>query len=112
MQRTNPRANAYHTGRTAQVLKQYIPIILDPEAARFADRRKAALAGYLRGELTNRELECMQLYFVEGYSMETISKLLAISVSAISRNIKRGRERIQRVLGLGGELLGQDFIFS
>lgn len=112
MPQSNSRTNTYHTSQTAQLLKRYLPIIRDPEAARFADRRKAALACYLRSELTGRELECLQLYFVEGYSLEAISSLLSISASTISRNIKRGRERIERVLRLGSELLGQDFILS
>jgi RNA polymerase sigma factor (sigma-70 family) len=107
---TNP--DLHHTDAGAQLLRQYLPIIHDPEAARFADRRKAALAAYLRQEVTERELECLLLYFVEGYSLQRISTLLSISPSSVSRNMNRGRERIEHVLSLGAELLGQDFIRS
>ncbi|MCC8064441.1 MAG: hypothetical protein LIO70_05070 [Clostridiales bacterium] len=110
MNQTRQRPDVHHSGRDARLLAYYIPLILDPEAARLADRRKAALAGYLRQELTERELDCLRLYFVEGLSLEAISGLLHIGCSTISRNIARGRARIDRVLSLGSELLGQDFI--
>ncbi|MCD8340832.1 MAG: hypothetical protein LUC87_01600 [Clostridiales bacterium] len=110
MKHTSQRPDVHHSGQDARLLAYYIPLILDPEAARLADRRKAALAGYLRQELTERELDCLRLYFVEGLSLEAISRLLHVARSTISRNIARGRARIDRVLCLGGELLGQDFI--
>ncbi|MCD8161718.1 MAG: hypothetical protein LUE61_11320 [Clostridiales bacterium] len=110
MKQTKQRPDVRHNGRDARLLANYIPLILDPEAARLADRRKAALAGFLRQELTERELDCLRLYFVEGLSLEAISGLLRVDASTVSRNIARGRARIDRVLCLGGELLGQDFI--
>ena len=53
-----------------------------------------------------REAECLELYFVQGYNYEQISQTLHINVSTICRNIHRGEEKMNRVLNFARELLG------
>lgn len=108
--RTSIRTNCYHSDRRANLLRAWLPLIRDGERAALAGRRRAALADFLRSDLTGRELECLQLYFEEGYALSDISALLAISPATVSRNMARGWQRVERVLGLGEALLGQDFL--
>ena len=60
----------------------------------------------MRLDVTQREAECLELYFVQGYNYEQISQTLHINVSTICRNIHRGEEKMNRVLNFARELLG------
>lgn len=107
--RTNIRANVHHTSHRARLLCAYLPLIRDPERAALAGRQRSVFAAYLREELTERELECLRLYFEEGYALSDIARLLSISPATVSRNMSRGWQRMERVFHLGEGLLGQDF---
>ena len=49
-------------------------------------------------ELTARQAELLHLYYDLGLSMPRIAEQLGISKSAVSRTLKRGRERLKRYL--------------
>lgn len=49
-------------------------------------------------ELTARQAELLHLYYDLGLSMPQIAGQLGISKSAVSRTLKRGRERLKRYL--------------
>ncbi len=56
-------------------------------------------------ELTEKQWEAMRLYYVEGIKMTDIAKMLGVSPSTISRNIKRGREKLKKCLRYGAKEL-------
>jgi DNA-directed RNA polymerase specialized sigma24 family protein len=60
----------------------------------------------MRQDVTYREAECLELYFVQGYTYEQISQSLHINVSTICRNIQRGEQKMNRVLNFARELMG------
>lgn len=60
----------------------------------------------MRKQVTYREAESLELYFVQGYNYKQISQALHIDASTICRNIRRGEEKMNRVLNFARELMG------
>lgn len=59
----------------------------------------------IREELTEKEWQAMQMYYVEQIKMVDISASLGVNVSTVSRNIKRGREKLKKCLKYGAKEL-------
>ena len=57
------------------------------------------LPGVIRGELTQRQQDCLRLYYFEGMKMHQIAAELGVQTPAVSRHLKRARNRLQNVLG-------------
>lgn len=53
----------------------------------------------IAGELTQRQQDCLRLYYFEGMKMYQIAQALGIQTPAVSRHLKRARNRLQNVLG-------------
>lgn len=88
----------------------YIQAILDPEREFMLRRVQRVLVRAMRQEVTRRECECLELYYVQGYNYEQISAQLHINISTISRNIRRGEEKMNWVLRFAREILGEDAV--
>lgn len=57
-----------------------------------------ALKKAARGELTDRQKECVALYYARGFSQAETAERLGIAVSTVSRHLKKARARLRRVL--------------
>lgn len=67
---------------------------------------KRNLTMALRQEVTQRQLECIRLYYAEGLNMGQIGRRLGVDRSTVSRNLKRGESNLRRCLRFGAaELL-------
>ena len=73
-----------------------------------SDTRKRLLRNLrraIREEITDKEWQAMQMYYVEEIKMTDIAERLGVNVSTVSRNIKRGREKLKRCLRYGAKEL-------
>ena len=59
----------------------------------------------MREELTDRQRELIEKYYLYGMSMTEIAEELELSPSTVSRTIKRGRERIRKYFKYNGRIL-------
>ena len=64
-----------------------------------------SLAEAIREELTDRQREMVEMYYLRQMRMVDIAKELGVSTSTVSRTIRRGRDRLRRCLKYGGRLL-------
>ena len=55
----------------------------------------------MESELTSRQRQIMQLYFLEGEKMHEIAEELGLNKSTVSRTISRGKLRLQKCLKYG-----------
>lgn len=92
----------------ARTISIYIRAILDTEREFLMTRLQRALVRAMREEVTAREAQCLELYYVQGFNYRQISGKIHINVSTISRNIQRGERKINRILALAQAILGQD----
>ena len=58
-------------------------------------------------ELTDRQSELINLYYIEQMSMTEIAKSLDLSPSTVSRTLKRGRGRLKRYLKYNGRYIAE-----
>ena len=56
----------------------------------------------INDELTDRQRELIQLYYLENMNMTEIAQRLEISPSTVSRTLKRGRGRLRKYLKYNG----------
>ncbi len=74
---------------------------------------KSSLGGRVRRviseELTDRQRQMVELYYMENMTMPEIADRLGLTVSTVSRTIMRGRGRIRKFLKYNGRnLLGPE----
>lgn len=74
---------------------------------------RSSLGGRVRRviheELTERQRQMIELYYMENMTMPEIAQALGITVSTVSRTIMRGRGRIRKFLKYNGRsLLGPE----
>lgn len=66
------------------------------------DESRSRLTRTLRkavdGELTPRQRECVLLYYGGGRNEKEVASELGISVPAVSRHLRKARERLRRIL--------------
>ena len=101
--KTNNRRTGVRYRRSAVYVKELTPYI---EALSDPHRVQRIIIRAMRQDVTYREAECLELYFVQGYTYEQISQSLHINVSTICRNIQRGEQKMNRVLEFARALLG------
>ena len=63
------------------------------------------LARAMESELTPRQMELARMYYLDQMLMQDIADAQGITVSSVSRTIKRGRARLRRYLRYGGAAL-------
>lgn len=65
--------------------------------------KKMAIA--INEELTDRQREMVNMYYIQQMTMAQIADELGVSVSTVSRTLQRGRNRLRRCLRYGGQNL-------
>ena len=107
--KTTKKKTGVRYRRSAVYVKELstdIEALADPQREFLMPRVQRVIIRAMRLDVTQREAECLELYFVQGYNYEQISQTLHINVSTICRNIHRGEEKMNRVLNFARELLG------
>ncbi len=61
------------------------------------ERMKKILARAIRHELTDRQRDCITMYYLEGIKMKDIAVMLHLSKSTVSRHIKSATRKLQKV---------------
>lgn len=56
----------------------------------------------IRDELTPRQAELIQMRYIDEMSMSEIAERLGVSISTVSRTLKRGRGRMRKYLRYNG----------
>ena len=83
-------------------LRQYVRLA-ESEGCSAADSVRIAL----NTQLTRRQKQLIQMYYIEQMRMQDIADELGLNISTVSRTIKRGRERLKSCLKYGGRALMQ-----
>ena len=60
-----------------------------------------AVSSAVQNELTERQKECIVLFYGQNFSVQETAKILSICPSTVSRHLKKARNRIKRVLQYG-----------
>ena len=91
----------YRRGRAfAADMAAYSRAMAEDNSGRLS-RLKRDLGRALREELTQKQRDCLLLYYAEGLNMREVGEVLGVDKSTVSRNIKRGERRLQRCLRYG-----------
>ena len=61
------------------------------------ERMKQLLARAMRHELTERQRECVTLYYLEGMKMKDIARSLCLSPATVSRHISSAVRKLRRI---------------
>ena len=61
------------------------------------ERMKRLLLRAIRHELTDRQRECLMMYYLEGMKMKDIAKSLGLSSSTVSRHIGSAVHKLRRI---------------
>lgn len=100
MSRPVYRRGKPHAERTAALLR----LVANPALTARQDRCVQALVQSIRETLTERELECMNGYYVQKYNMAELGPKLGINPSTVCRNIQRGQGKLDRLVRLAEEI--------
>lgn len=92
-------------GSEAKELAMYVAAMTDQRQEQAMTKTQQLILQAMRRDVTKREAECLELYFVQGYNYKQIGQVLHISVSTICRNIQRGGWKMSWVLNFARELL-------
>lgn len=57
-----------------------------------------SLKNIVEGELTEKQKTCISMYYGENMKMRDISERLGISVSCVSRHIKKAKKRLTKTM--------------
>lgn len=57
-----------------------------------------SIKNIMKGELTERQLRCITLYYGENMKLKDISSILNIGIPTISRHIKKAKARIKKMM--------------
>lgn len=60
-------------------------------------RMRRVLARAIRYELTDRQRECLTMYYLEGMKMKDIARSLCLSDSTVSRHIASAARKLRKV---------------
>jgi RNA polymerase sigma factor (sigma-70 family) len=63
------------------------------------ERMRTILRRAIRYELTDRQRECVTLYYLEGLKMKDIARSLCLSKSTVSRHISSATRRLRHIAG-------------
>lgn len=61
------------------------------------DRMRAILIRAIRHELTDRQRDCITMYYLEGMKMKDIAAALKLSRSTVTRHIQSAARKLRRV---------------
>ena len=60
-------------------------------------RMKRILARAIRYELTDRQRDCLTMYYLEEMKMKDIARSLCLSLSTVSRHISTAEHKLRRI---------------
>lgn len=58
----------------------------------------------MRRALTQRQQDCVRLYYFEGMTMEAVGETLGIGKATVCRHLRRSREKLESFFELAGEI--------
>lgn len=61
------------------------------------ERMKRILSRAMRYGLTDRQRDCMTMYYLEGMKMKDIAKAMGLSSSTVSRHITAATKKLRKV---------------
>lgn len=61
-------------------------------------RMLQTLHNAIEGELTERQRTCITLRYFDCKSVNEVAEILGLTAGTVSKHIKKGRERLQRVM--------------
>lgn len=95
----------YRRGKPyAKSVRQLLRLSAHPEFDPTLNQYQLALVQAVRRTLTPRELQCLSCYYLRQLSMEDAAAQLDVNISTISRNIRRGEDKLDRLLELAREI--------
>ena len=94
------KLNMFAKQEEYMALRQYVKLV---ESGR--QGTTAAIRQALTRELTPRQRQLVNMYYIEQMQMQDIADELGLHISTVSRTIKRGRERLKTCLRYGGRTL-------
>ena len=84
--------------------QQYL-MRLGDDNAKTRERLLINLRRAIREEITEKEWQAMQMYYVHQIKMTDIARELGVNISTVSRNISRGRAKLKKCLRYGAKEL-------
>ena len=94
------KLNMFAKQEEYMALRQYVKLVESGRQGTTAAVRQA-----LTRELTPRQRQLVNMYYIEQMQMQDIADELGLHISTVSRTIKRGRERLKTCLRYGGRTL-------
>lgn len=91
----------------AREMAGYILDVLDEGRDFLLSPTRRAIVQAIRKKLTEREKECIALYYERQLNLNQIGAQLGICQSTASRNVERGEAKINRILDFARALLGE-----
>ena len=83
-----------------QAIRQFLKLLRRNQGA-YVDKVSLAVSQ----ELTPRQKEMVEMYFIRQMPMTGIAQELGVNVSTVSRTLKRSKLRLRRFLQYGGRAL-------
>lgn len=79
-----------------------------PEGTNRKDLNFAAamLETGIRRQLTERQQECVRMYYFEGMTLVQIAEALGVAPSTVCRHLKKARARLKDFMSLAEEIRG------
>ena len=94
-------SNRWNQALEYQALRQFIKLT-DPSDSESAAKK---IAESVKNELTPRQQEFVRMYYIDQMTMYDIAAETGISVSTVSKTLKRARERLRKFLKYSGRML-------
>ncbi len=94
------KLNMFAKQEEYMALRQYIKLVGSGRQGLTESVRQA-----LEHELTPRQRQLVNMYYIEQMQMQDIADELGLHISTVSRTIKRGREHLKTCLRYGGRAL-------
>lgn len=88
----------------AATIRELVFLSTHPEHDQTLNAYQLALVRSAREQLTARELECLGAYYVRRMGMTDVAKHLSVNPSTVCRNMKRGEEKVDRLISLAREI--------
>lgn len=88
----------YSSGDEYSALKRFVRLAREDANYNLA----TLIAQSIEDELTPRQTELLNMYYGDQKTMQTIADELSLSISSVSRTIRRGRETLKKYLKYTG----------
>lgn len=75
----------------------YTLSLSEADNAQDISKMKKILSLALKDALTDKQRECITMYYYENLKMKEIAKKLSVSPSTVTRHIKAGKKRLKNI---------------